>query len=514
MIKKIIIPLVALAIVVGIVQAKQLWEYGSFQERAEKAVDCGIVLSVNEYTGSIDQNLPLLECYKEQKEFNGEYLQVLENPWSQREIEIGWGDPMFGATTGMRPSDFKTTLAESLSASASTTEEIDLSSVTTKDDHTLTTADIGDFMCFKINPNASNRELVCCTGGISGTTLQDCTRGYNFYDGSTTAANCKSHSPGETVIISNDDVWLMTQYPGIVDDETITGAWTFSTSTIASTKLYLGPDGAYIWYDSDSQSIGFASSTAGTEVAFATGGTTFTAIPPISLSGGELKLNTTTNHFELSGSNLQLRLNNSLTANASGLAVATSGVDFTWDNNTIFSGSVTSTGHFDVAEICFDGGDCRTTQATSTGGVMASTTTQTISASANYDHYFQLAPLSFYPQRIEITIPTIYLPDAGSGQNAFWSTTMTFYNRVFKHANGWRRHTTADVAQITLESLDFYATSTGPIIWSEIGTGGWSIEMSIPEASSTGFIVRLGTVKTGSPNNVGKYDLVWQAFSH
>ena len=53
---------------------------------------------------------------------------------------------MFGAATGQRPTNFKTTLAESLVATASTTEEITISSVTTKDSHTLTTADVGDFI--------------------------------------------------------------------------------------------------------------------------------------------------------------------------------------------------------------------------------------------------------------------------------------------------------------------------------------------------------------------------------
>jgi hypothetical protein len=82
--------------------------------------------------------------------------------------------------------------------------------------------------------------LVCCSGGISSTTFLDCTRGYTFDSTSTASANVKSHSPGETVIISNDDVYLTTQYVANDDDETIYGLYTYASSTLTRPYLRLG----------------------------------------------------------------------------------------------------------------------------------------------------------------------------------------------------------------------------------------------------------------------------------
>ena len=139
-----------------------------------------------------------------------------------------------------RPSDYKTTLAESLSATASTTEDITVSSVTLVDGQTLTSADVGDYICLKINPNASTKEIVCCTGGISGTTFKSCSRGMSFKgDDAVYSGNEKSHSPGETVIISNDDTYLKEQYAGLDNDNTFYGTQTFA-STTAISRINIG----------------------------------------------------------------------------------------------------------------------------------------------------------------------------------------------------------------------------------------------------------------------------------
>jgi len=139
-----------------------------------------------------------------------------------------------------RPSDYKTTLGESLSATASTTEDITVSSVTLVDGQTLTSADVGDYICLKINPNASTKEIVCCTGGISGTTFQSCSRGMSFKgDDAVYSGNEKSHSPGETVIISNDDTYLKEQYAGLDNDNTFYGTQTFA-STTAISRINIG----------------------------------------------------------------------------------------------------------------------------------------------------------------------------------------------------------------------------------------------------------------------------------
>lgn len=375
MFKKIIIPVLAtLILLVGGVSAKSLWEYGSFNERAGKAVKCGIIDNIDQYRGSLEQNVQLIKCYGFNKE--AEYMQVLKDPWSQQELS-GWYE--FGATTGQRPSDFKTTLGESLSGTASTTEEITLSSVTTIDDHALTSADIGDFMCFKINPGASNRELICCSGGISGTTLQDCTRGYNFSDGLTTAARAKSHSPGETVIISNDDLYLATQYPSKDDDETITGTWAYG-STTAISRIQIG-DGAstydkriydyngdtnmpFLSYD-ESENTWVYSNDGVSSTAIGSGASTYTAQAPIDITSSVVSLNTSTYWFLLEGTNNDLALGTTSSYGIYDLwndrynTTTTKPLDFTFSDDLTVSGSATTSGSFTFTNELCDGTYCR-----------------------------------------------------------------------------------------------------------------------------------------------------------
>jgi hypothetical protein len=181
---------------------------------------------------------PSLKVETEATTWNGEYMQVLSEPYLQTEVNEGFGkfDDIFG---GMRPSNFKTTLSRSLGATASTSETIYTTSLTTKDSHVLTASDIGDVICFHINPGASNDEISCCTG-ITSTNFTGCTRGYNFYSTSTTSGNAKAHSPGETIVISNDDHYLSTQYPQVDSTATITGLWTFGGDNIASIQFGAG----------------------------------------------------------------------------------------------------------------------------------------------------------------------------------------------------------------------------------------------------------------------------------
>ena len=138
--------------------------------------------------------------------------------------------------------NFKTTLSTGLASGGSETT-IDLASVTTTDDHTLTMADIGDIGFIVINPNGSTIE-VCSFTGISSTTLTGVTRGLPFYGSSLTAvtANKKAHGAGETVIISNNHHWFSEQYAAVDNSETISGQWTFSTVPTASSDPVSGSD--------------------------------------------------------------------------------------------------------------------------------------------------------------------------------------------------------------------------------------------------------------------------------
>lgn len=189
------------------------------------------------------------------KDIQGD-VEDSDNYYTKGELkDIDSGELLGGA----RPSDYKTTLAEPLDATASTTEEITVSSVTLVDGQTLTSDDVGDFICLKINPNASTRELVCCTGGITGTTFNDCSRGMSLKgDNAVYSGNEKSHSPGETVIISNDDAYLKEQFLsyGTAIDETIFYLGTTGDSASASTSAIMSKT-----YIDNSANQGAATST-------------------------------------------------------------------------------------------------------------------------------------------------------------------------------------------------------------------------------------------------------------
>lgn len=238
------------------------------------------------------------------KTWNGEYMQVLVEPFNQSEALLGYNEYVGeeGVFGGMRPSNFKTTLARSLTATASTSEEIFVSSLTTKDSHTLDSSDIGDNVCMHINPGASNDEIICCTGiNTTNKSFTGCTRGYLFYSTSTTSGNAKAHSPGETVVISNDDHYLSVQYPQLDSTATITGLWTWgSTDSIAS--IQFGPGNStydkriyiyngdankpYIGYDESEDKWVVANNGVDT-VSLASGSSDFTAGDGLTLTADD-----------------------------------------------------------------------------------------------------------------------------------------------------------------------------------------------------------------------------------
>lgn len=146
-------------------------------------------------------------------------------------ISANADDAVFGATP-FRPSFFKTRLARSL-AEATDNNIIYVTTITTADGGTVTTGTIGDFFSVIINPNsATGREIVSCTGTDSSlVALTGCSRGYRFYDNTTTTARMTPHAPGELIIISNDDLYQTTQYVNIDSPQTLTGRKTFATSS-------------------------------------------------------------------------------------------------------------------------------------------------------------------------------------------------------------------------------------------------------------------------------------------
>jgi len=135
-------------------------------------------------------------------------------------------------------SSYKTTLSASMTSTQST---INASSVTSKDDTTLSMAILGERAYLTIEPGGSKEEIVMCTG-ISGTAWTGCTRGLAFTGTSTAAvaANRKTHSAGSTLIMSN----VHYVYDELVDKdtaETIAGIKTFASTTIPRLDSYLAP---------------------------------------------------------------------------------------------------------------------------------------------------------------------------------------------------------------------------------------------------------------------------------
>ena len=96
---------------------------------------------------------------------------------------------------------YKTTLRSSMTATQS---YIPVASLTTKDNHTITMADLGSKTFLSIETGSSKEEIVSSTG-ITSLNWTGATRGLAFYGTSTDsiAANRKSHNAGSIVIMSN-----------------------------------------------------------------------------------------------------------------------------------------------------------------------------------------------------------------------------------------------------------------------------------------------------------------------
>lgn len=198
----------------------------------------------------------------------------------------------FGAATPKRPTEFKSNLAEQKTEGHSDTT-LKVTTITTKDGNTLDAAILGDFIVLSINPGKTNAEVVACTGLTTATkTFTGCTFGYRFDNPTATqASNVEAHAPGEPVIISNTDTYLATQYVTIDGDNTFLGKTTVATSTVDVVRFYMTTSTQmYLWADKATNQMGWA--TSASEFAFNSGGTTFTAIAPLTLTSGELKIAT------------------------------------------------------------------------------------------------------------------------------------------------------------------------------------------------------------------------------
>jgi len=294
--------------------ASTLWEYyaqkgltlPSITERGYIARDIGI----SPYSGSYEQNVALLY-----------YLQ-------------GSRTDFLGGSNPMSATDWQLSSAISNSATSLT-----LVSINDVRGNTPALTDFATTTYLVIDPNSSsNIEIVACPRSgitVSTKTFTGCTRGLAFYGSGETAvtANKKAHSAGSRVIQSNVGQFY-NLFVDKWDDNTIYGNITFASTTASKVKVYLGSSSFYIWVDTSSGGIGFA--TSSNEYAWNASGTVFSAVRPLVLSGGNLTIATSTNDFKLDGSN-NLAINASSTG---GIASDSNGVYVDGSANFNFTGNV------------------------------------------------------------------------------------------------------------------------------------------------------------------------------
>lgn len=154
-------------------------------------------------------------------------------------------DPLIGFSV---VTDYSSTLNLPMTSSQTT---VPVSSIVTKDGHTLVTADFGGKIFLTIEPSGTKQELVMCTGITSGA-FSGCTRGLAFYGTSTAAVagNAKTHSASSRVIMSNSH-YVYEQFVDVNNkDQTIegaktaTGVWTFGSLPIIPTTTPTDPQHA------------------------------------------------------------------------------------------------------------------------------------------------------------------------------------------------------------------------------------------------------------------------------
>ena len=189
------------------VSAKQLWEYGSFSERANMAVSQGIVDEKSAYKGTYEQNAELLK-------------------------NITLNDLLgFAPSTG-----YYETLTTFISKTAST---INVSSTDDQDgfELPLSTSNKG---YFNLEPGTAREERVVCTG-VSGDAFTGCTRGLVASSATNETASTTlqyTHSAGSIIIMTNI-AQFFGNYVNIWDAQTVAGIKTFSSYPLIET--YVAP---------------------------------------------------------------------------------------------------------------------------------------------------------------------------------------------------------------------------------------------------------------------------------
>lgn len=520
--KKLLLSLFLL--LVALPASASLWEYyggnlPSIEERAEIAQQAGIVQFPGDYYGTLGQNLAL-ETF-----LRGE----------------GYSDT-FGSV--FRPSNYKTTLAESLTATASTTENIRVSSITI-DGHALTDSDVGDYIILTINPGAGNEERIACTGGTytSGTDVgwERCTRGMTRYSTTAVSTRLKSHSPGETVIISNDDAFLAEQYAAVDDEESIYAKWTYRLyPEILSTLGYATSSYQFVTFDqlnaiasqgvaTSTESV-FGGSYLATQLEMAS--STFDAGMPTvlysqySTSSPDVRgiyIPVSENDGYLNQGWLDL-LNESWTFNNLTSATSTfttstiTQLGVTGNGTSTFAGGVDITGDLDISGNLIFGGDIPETIESDVLSDFVSTTAGTLDTDITLGWRPKKILLNYFVQgHTDSGSTNIYTGEFGDAM--FSGTTMVYKNIIWQATtvglsgdNGAPNPTNINqIANILYnhpESTSAISTGTANGNNSDIQT-----TLSISSVDSDGFTIRIVTAIGGGTNSSNaRVNLSWIAF--
>ena len=175
---KIIITILSVLIATPLmVGAAYLWEYGSFEERADVAEEIGLVTDADFYRGTYEQNIPLLNYYQNNDMFGVAIIPDV----------VAW---------------LEDTLQTAITASSTS---LTLVTGTDKEGNALS----GTFG-LTINEGSADEELVIAT--CAGTACTDLIRGISVIDGETSVyASIKAHRRGVSIKITDAPFLMVAQ---------------------------------------------------------------------------------------------------------------------------------------------------------------------------------------------------------------------------------------------------------------------------------------------------------------
>jgi len=220
--QSLIASVVTILIIIGGVQAKQLWEYGlTHSERSEMALRAGIIANLSDYKpfDNFDQNMAILNYIQGQEELNNQELGSSVKPIAGSTYNL--------AGSGLSSSDTSLTL-QNLTIP--------------QNGYKIQDSDLSDTFYITLEPGSKSRqEIVSCTTVVQNSggtaTLSSCIRGLSPVTPYTASSTLQfSHAGGSQVIFS-DPPQLFEQFAAKDNDQEITGLWVFDRYPVATSTL-------------------------------------------------------------------------------------------------------------------------------------------------------------------------------------------------------------------------------------------------------------------------------------